>query len=332
VSEPDLGRLDELELLDVSGEEDFAEAIDAFEIATADDGTAASPLRRLAGAAGAAVARLVAPVVGLAAPVAAPLGRVGGSFAGATTQIASRVPAAVLAGAAGFAGVLVVTLIGATLLGGGRPAEASAVRGPAPSGPSGAAPLEPSRRPDPPLTPTAAGATPTPMPTTFERQGEGWRAIARFSPEPRQVMPAERLLLFDDERETFTITTKTSVLLRSGPLAPWWGILLSYQGEQDHVRLEFFTDSYDRNRPYVGLLTTKNGPSKSIGPTVRLPGIDFWGRDRYELRVVVDRGDVTLWLDGKPVHTWKVPGGLAGRKGLYVWGSSRMQFDAFSIE
>ncbi|HEY3083467.1 MAG TPA: hypothetical protein VGM69_26540 [Chloroflexota bacterium] len=314
---------DELELLDVSDEEGSEELEMEADGESDDEVEAGSPFRRVADAAGAAVA-------GLVTALQRSIGSASESIGRTTAPLASRVPAAALAGALGFAGVLVATLIGASLLGGGKPAEASLAVAPAPTPPRAlAVPREPPAHLP---TPIAAGHAPTPTPATFQPQGEGWLAVGRFSPEPRQVMPAGRLLLFDDDREAFTIETTMSVLLASGPLAPWWGILLSYQGEQEHVRLEFFTDSYDRKRPYVGLLTTKNGPSKASGPSVRLPNMDFWGRDRYQLRVVVEGGSIGLWLDGKPVNTWKLPGGLPpGRKGLYVWGNSRLHFDAFSI-
>jgi len=324
VSESELGG-DELELLDVSDEED-SEELEMEAGGQSDDEVeagSASPFRRVADPAGAAVA-------GLVTALQRSIGSAGESIGRTTAPLASRVPAAALAGALGFAGVLVATLIGASLLGGGRPAEASlaVVSAPTPRG----ALVVPREPPVSPPTPIPAGPALTPTPTTFQPQGEGWLALGRFSPEPRHVMPAGRMLLFDDDRAAFTIETTMSVLLPSGPLAPWWGILLSYQGEQEHVRLEFFTDSYDRKRPYVGLLTTKNGPSKASGPSVRLPNMDFWGRDRYQLRVVVEGSSVGLWLDGKPVNTWKLPGGLPpGRKGLYVWGNSRLHFDAFSI-
>jgi hypothetical protein len=332
VSEAELSRLDDLEA-DLPDIPDFPDAPDAPDpdapAAGSERGVAASddPAEGAAARSG----RLAA-VAGLAGPLLAPLGRPFGALARASAPLASRVPPAALAGALGFAGVLVVILLGASLLGGGKAAEASlAVE----SRPTPRVAVAAPQSVEPVIVPSPASPALTPTPTTFQPlgEGEGWLALGTFSPEPRHILPAGRMLLFDDEREAFTVRTSLSVLLQSGPLAPWWGILLSYQGEQEHTRIEFFTDSYDRNRPYVSLFTTRNGPSKGNGPTVRLPNIDFWGRDRYEVRVTVDREDVRLWIGDQPIRAWKVPGGVpSGRKGLYVWGKSRLQFDAFSVE
>jgi hypothetical protein len=330
VSEPDLSRLDELELLNVSDEDEADGQTD--EAASQHAGGAFGRVGRLASVLAAPFAsRLGASFASGPARrlVASPAGHLAGS-------LASRVPAAVLAGALGFAGVLVVTLIGAALLGGGQPVEASVPAGQVEHASGSTAEADLANEPPHPtqgVPGTRTGPTPTPAPRTFQEQDGGWLAIGRVMPEPRHRLQPDQMLFLDDQRESYTIATTLTVLMRSGSLAPLWGIVLGYQDEANHLRLEFFSDSYDRHRPYAGLFLTRNGQHKTIGPTFRLSGVDFWGRDKHRVAVEVRHPEIIATIDGQPLGRWRYQDPLPPpRKALYLWGSSRIRFDSVEIE
>jgi hypothetical protein len=318
LSEPKLGRFDDLDMLDVSEEVDGEDPLDPAasdrELVLDDE-----PDQRRPG-------RLAGAVARLAAPLAARLAPIGRSIERLTAPLASRVPAAALAAGLGFAGVLCLFLIGGSLLGGMRSAEASLAAAGSPIAASAA------DRSEAAPTPTRPAPTPTPRARTFEPLKQGWLATGRVMPDPRHRLPADQMLFLGQQGGSYTISTRLTVLMRSGPLAPLWGIALGYQDELNHLRLEFFTDSYDRNRPYVGLFLTKNGTSRLVGPTTRLSGLDFWGRDEHEVVVDVRPPQIAATIDGQTVGSWRYQDTLPpDRQALYLWGASRIRFDSFEL-
>ncbi|TAK24712.1 MAG: hypothetical protein EPO26_05735 [Chloroflexota bacterium] len=192
-----------------------------------------------------------------------------------------------------------------------------------------AAPL-PTRKPS--ATPTPSGPTATPTPVVFEQRDGGWVVTGPPRPNPIHLLPPGQVLLTDGGGDVFTLIARASVGLRFGPSAPIWGVILSHRGEFDHLRIEFYTDSYQRDRPFVGLVETRGGVQRLIGPNSPIPELEFWGRDAHEVRVQVIRDQVQMWVNAQPLPLWKVPGGvLPGKRGLYLWGGSKMRFDSLSI-
>lgn len=289
---------------------------------------ALAPLLAIVGRVGQAASPLVARLAPIAAPLAAataPIGNLLGPFL-------RRVPAAIWAGLGSFAAVvLVVALVGA-LLGGGTPAATAAATPKAGAAEKKTTAAAPKPTPRPLATPKPV-ATVTATPGVFRRQSRGWLAVGAPAPEPRHRLPADLLHLVDSPGERFSLVARIRVLLRVGDLSPWWGIVLAYAGENEHTRLEFFTDRYDGDRPYVALVTTRDGKPTAHGPSIRMADIDYWGRESHEIRVAADDNLITLWLNKEPVHQWPNPRLVpSARKGMYVWGGTRLLVDTFEVQ
>jgi hypothetical protein len=335
--------MDDVDLPDIPDDDDVAAEIAEGEGAPPGEG--ASGGGGAGGRLGPLLARL-APVAGKVGALAAPLGARAGALAGPVGKAAApigaiagplvaRVPRPVMAGVGAFLGVLLVIVLLASTVGGGhRSAEASdaPVKGaPVKSSAPIAAPPKATARPA--HTATPSGPTPTPTPAAFAPHEKGWLAGGTVMPNPRQKLIPDRMLFFDDPRDTYRVVANLTVLTRSGPMSPLWGIVLGFQDEQNHVRLEFFTDSYDKNRPYAGLFVTTNGTSKSVGPTSRVPNMEFWGREKHEVVVDVAQPEIIATINGETLGVWQYKGALAPvKKGLYVWGGSRIRFDSVVID
>jgi hypothetical protein len=352
VSERDLPNMDDVELPDIPDDEelDSAESAEGDAPAESEDESAGgrfgpllaklSPLLAVLAPLPAKVGALAAPLGKIAAPLAnlaAPVGKAVAPAAAIAAPLVARVPRPILAGVGSFAGVLVVIVLLVSAIGGGRGAaeasnaagKPSAIKSPAPIA---EVPKPPTPAPTP--SPTPSEPTPTPTPAGFTRQGTGWVAVGTVIPNPRQKLIPERMLFLDDERGSYRLVANASVLLRSGPLAPLWGIVLGFQDESNHLRLEFFSDSYDQDRPYGALFITKGGQSRSVGPTVKLLNGEHWRRDTHEIVVEVTPPDIVATINGEVIGQWKHqdPTLALVKKGVYVWGGSRIRFDSIRVE
>jgi hypothetical protein len=269
--------------------------------------------------------------------LAASLGRIGGIL-----------PRPVLAGLGSALAIVLAALIGVSTLGGHGSAEAIdpawhelALEA---DGPGGSARLDApatstprpfaTRPPAPSQAPSGPGAlTATPTPPVWERTDGGWIGTGTTAPDRLSFLRPSRLLLFDDAREAYTIVTRFAILLAAGDMRPWFGILLSYSDERNNTRLEFFSDSYDQYRPYMGLYVARGNEGGGVESTSRVGSLEFWGRDTHEIRVLRGSGRVRLILDGRTIRTWNAPTIPVGeKKGMFVWGGSRMRVDSFEVQ
>jgi len=309
---PDDDDLDDLSLDDVgTGASDAAEA--------AGDDSAHAPARKPSPLAGA-----IALVAGFGGPLVARVGLLAAPLVVRIAPLLALVPLPVRV--AGTVALAVMALggiaVGATSALRPTPTPIPTVR------PAASVPVLPTRAP---ATPTVVLPTPTVTPAVFRKLESGWIVDGPPRPNPVHQLPADRFLLLDRAPPVYTMVTRVEVLLRRGSAAPIWGIVLSHRGPNDHLKLEFFTDSYQRDRPFVGLVTTQNGQSRLIGPNHPIPELEFWGRDIHEVRVQVVNDAVQLWVNSQPTPEWKVPGGIpVGSLGLYVWGGSTLRFHSLT--
>jgi hypothetical protein len=341
VSDRDLPNLDEVELPDIPDDDELesaeGEAATLGEVGSrgAPAGGRLGPLLARIAPVAERIGALTAPLGAKATALAAPVGKAVAPIGVIVGPLLARVPRPIMAGVGSFVGVLFVIVVLSSMGGGGRgAAEASAApvkAAPVKSSAPVAAPPKATARPA--HTATPAGPTPSPTPATFAVQEKGWLAIGMAMPNPRQKLIPDRMLFFDDPKDSYRLVANLTVLTRSGPMAPFWGIVLGYEDEQNHLRLEFFADSYDKNRPYAGLFVTTNGSSKSVGPTSRIPNMEFWGRDKHEVVVEVAQPEIVATINGETLGVWQYKGALAPvKKGLYVWGGSRIRFDSVVID
>jgi hypothetical protein len=333
VSDRELANMDDMDLPDLPDDEELAAGEGATPGGAPAGGRLGPLLARLAPVAG-KVGALAAPIGAMVGSAAAPVGKAIAPIGQIAGPLLARVPRPIAAGVSAFVGmVFLILLLSSTIAGGRGSAEASAA-------PVKAAPVKSSAPVAPPKatarpadTPTPQGPTPSPTPATFAAQEKGWLARGMVVPNPRQKLIPDRMLFFDDPRDSYRLVANLTVLTRSGPMAPFWGIILGYEDEQNHLRLEFFADSYDKNRPYAGLFVTTNGTSKSVGPTSRIPNMEFWGRDSHEVVVEVASPEIVATINGETLGVWQYKGALAPvKKGLYVWGGSRIRFDSVVID
>ena len=352
MSERDLPNMDDVELPDIPDDEeldsaDNAEGDAAAEGMEAEAGGALGgrfgPLLGKLAAVLAPLAALLAPLLARVGAIAAPVARIAAPIASATAPVRAiagplveRVPRPILAGVGSFLGVLLVIVLLASAVAGGRGSAEASTAAKAPAAKSAAAAAElPKPTPKPAYTPTPSGPTPTATPVIWEERGSSW--IAHGVPLPKQsdqhLVPRRILRLIDDPREEYTLVTRFQVLTATGPLAPWWGIVLAYQDESHHVTLYFSTDSYNGNKPAAGVMLANGAGARPVGPPVALPEIPWWGRDTHEVRVTVGE-KIETWLNGYPMGTWQNPRQVVtgGPKGLFLIGPSKMRFDAFELE
>ncbi len=270
------------------------------------------------------LAGAIALVSGVAGPLVARVGPLAAPVAARIAPLLALVPLPVRVGGAVALGVMVLGGVGLGATAALRPAPT-----PIPTvQPVASIPVLPTRAP---ATPTQVLPTPTATPAVFRELESGWIVDGPPRPNPVHQLPSDKILLIDQAPPVYTMVARVEVLLRRGSAAPIWGIVLSHRGTNDHLKLEFFTDSYQRDRPFVGLVTTQNGQSRLIGPNHPIPELEFWGRDIHEVRVQVVNDAVQLWVNSQPIPEWKIPGGIpVGSRGLYVWGGSTLRFHSLA--
>ena len=344
MSERDLPNMDDVELPDIPDDEeldspDGAESADseADEAADASEGgrfgalfAKLAPILDRLGALTAPVAKLCEPVGKALAPVA----KVAAPVAAIVAPLLARVPRPILAGAGSFAGVLVVVVLLAAVLGGGQGGAEASTTATKAAPVKSTAPLAPVATPKPAYTPTPPAPTATPTPAVWEERGPIVisRGIAPL-PKPMHALNREFLRLIEDPRETYTIVTRTQVVMSGGPMSPWWGIVLAYQDETHHIHLQFTTDSYAKNQPQVGLVLANGATARPVGLSSPLPDLPFWGRDLHEIRVEVNPDEVVVIFNGQFVKNWPNPRTFPSTtKGLFVNGPSRVRFESFTVE
>jgi hypothetical protein len=258
------------------------------------------------------------------------------AFLAPIARIVGLVPRPILAGVGSAVAVLLIALAGASVFapagsrdvahGSGISAEAASLT----EEDEHELLTAPTARPAPTQRP-APTATPAP-PVWQPIDGGGWVGIGVLGANRLELLRPANLLLLDDTRDSFTMTARVGILLSSGDLRPWWGLLLSYVDPTHNTRIEFFSDSYDQFRPYVGLFAANGNPGGPLEPPVRVPRLEFWGRDTHEVKVLQSGPQVRLQVDGSTVKTWTAPSvPRGGQKGAFIWGESRMRIDSLTV-
>jgi hypothetical protein len=352
MSDRDLPNMDDVELPDIPDDEDLESADGAESEESIDEsavgarsGGRLGPLLAKLGPLVALLAALLARVSSLAAPLAplvAPVGRALSPVAKVTAPIVAiaspllaRVPRPVAVGVGAFVGILLVMVVAASALSGGRGAVEASVAAEKAAAVKSSAPIAvaPTPRPKPVYTPTPSGPTPTPTPTLWEQRDKGW--IARGAPlqqqGPARLLPGQ-IQLIDDTRDVYRLVVKFAILVRSGPLNPYWGVILAYQDETHYTNIHFVSDSYKQNQPQGASVTVDGTRTVRLGEPFPL-AFPFWGRDQHELRVDVDADYIEAWLDEDLLGSWKNPRLYPGtKKGLFVFGPSTVRFDSLTVE